>query len=213
MTDSPPNPSFKPLNLLRSKWTALFSILLVVGGLALQFWLPNQRCWWAIERLKAADCLVNFSIERRGPDWLRSRVGDELMKVLDEPKEIAVLKTPPEFGDQDLHPIVGLTDLRYLHLENTRVSDEGLNYLAGLEELNLLGLSGTDVGDDGLKYLDGLANLHILWLDSTRTSDEGLVHLAGLTQLRTVRLENTLVSDEGVAQLQRALPDCTIYRD
>ena len=60
--------------------------------------------------------------------------------------------------------------------------------------------------------LASIASLQGLDLSSTQTTDAGLEHLKGLTNLEFVLLYKTNVTDEGVKKLQKALPNCEIYR-
>ncbi len=46
----------------------------------------------------------------------------------------------------------------------------------------------------------------------TQVTDAGLVHLKGLTSLETLWLIGTQVTDAGVQDLQKALPNCQIFR-
>ena len=71
-------------------------------------------------------------------------------------------------------------------------------------------LAGTQVTDAGLVHLAGLTALKTLWLATGQITDAGLVHLAGLTALKTLTLYDTQVTDVGVAELQQALPNCSI---
>jgi Leucine-rich repeat (LRR) protein len=95
----------------------------------------------------------------------------------------------------------GLTNLTYLDLSHTRVSDAGLVHLKGLTNLTRLDLAGMRVSDAGLVHLKGLTNLTYLDLSHTRVSDAGLVHLKGLTNLAQLDLSRTRVSDAGLRDL------------
>jgi hypothetical protein len=206
MTDAPSRPAFKPLDLLLSKWTALLAVLLLIGGIALQQWLPNQRLRWAIQALDADGAKVFVDYEEFGPEWLRVLAGHEALQVFAEPEFVSIQAATTHFGDEGMMHLTGLKQLVRLDLRNTQVSDEGLKHLVGLTELEDLDLSNTQVSDEGLKHLAGLTELHYLDLSNTRVSDEGLKHLAGLTSLVSLWLSNTQVSDEGMARLCRALP-------
>ena len=46
----------------------------------------------------------------------------------------------------------------------------------------------------------------------TKITDAGLVYLKGLTNLQYLNLGFTKITDAGVADLQKALPDCKIYK-
>ncbi len=65
---------------------------------------------------------------------------------------------------------------------------------------------------NALSYLKGLPKLRTLNLFATGITDAALPHIGGLPQLNTLVLIGTNVSDEGVQKLQRALPNCKIYR-
>ena len=65
----------------------------------------------------------------------------------------------------------------------------------------------TSITDAGLVHLKGLPNLQNLSLFGTKVTNAGLVHLKGLTELQELNLR-----DAGVADLQKALPNCTIYK-
>jgi hypothetical protein len=61
-------------------------------------------------------------------------------------------------------------------------------------------------------YLAKLKRLTFLSLTNTQVTDAGMVHLAELTTLKLLYLNNTQVTDAGVAELQKALPNCSISR-
>jgi hypothetical protein len=46
----------------------------------------------------------------------------------------------------------------------------------------------------------------------TQITDAGLVHLKELTNLQDLNLIETPITDSGVAELQKALPNCLIFR-
>jgi hypothetical protein len=81
----------------------------------------------------------------------------------------------------------------------------------GQTELQYLALSETSITDAGLEHLKGLTQLEILDLDGTRVTDAGLEHLSRMTQLKALTLWGAKVSSPGVKKLQTALPNCEIY--
>ena len=93
-----------------------------------------------------------------------------------------------------------------------KVTDAKLVRLKGLTELQSLDLSETKITDAGLVHLKGLTNLQDFHLDDTQITDAGLVHLKGMSSLTRLNLWKTQVTDAGVAELQKALPNCTIYK-
>jgi len=73
-------------------------------------------------------------------------------------------------------------------------------------------LSGVRITDATLKPLALLPHLEMLILNGTDITDDGLKHLHSLRSLRTLFLRQTNVTDAGVANLQKALPECVVYR-
>ena len=66
--------------------------------------------------------------------------------------------------------------------------------------------------DEALNGIDCLRNLRILVLSSDRITNAGLQHVKRLTHLKTLCLSGTKITDQGVAELQKALPNCRIFR-
>jgi hypothetical protein len=119
-----------------------------------------------------------------GPAWLRSLLGDEFFGAVD----FVALRSRPEAIDDSLESFKGLAQLRTLLLSETGVSDAGLAHLRGLTHLRRLSLNRTNV------------------------TDAGIVNLYGLAELESLELAHTKVTDAGVKDLQKALPNCNIYR-
>ena len=94
----------------------------------------------------------------------------------------------------------------------SQITDEGLVHLTGMTDLRALDLTlCTNVTDAGLVHLKQLTKLEELVLNGTQITDAGLVHLAGLTKLKLISLPKQ-VTDAGIAELQKALPNCTIEK-
>ncbi len=88
----------------------------------------------------------------------------------------------------ELADIKGLTQLRYLNVNDSQVGDAALKDLAGMTELEFLGLRGTKVTDAGLKDVAEHKKLKELYIGGTKTTDAG------------------------IAELKKALPECEIRR-
>ena len=67
----------------------------------------------------------------------------------------------------------GLTRLRALNLNLTKVTDKGLVHLKGLRHLEELGLGLTAVGDSGMAHLKGLTRMQRMDLRATRLFQVG----------------------------------------
>jgi hypothetical protein len=165
------------------------------------------------------------------PSWLREILGKNFFGEV-----VAVSVSNAQSEDELLASIKELPELVQLHLANCRITDSGLEDLEGLTHLQELSLSGTFITDAGLPRLKQLTDLRWLWLDNTKVSDArlasleglarlqwlnlqwtyvtdaGLVHLRGLTSLKELYLANSDATEEGVKDLQKALPNCKIYR-
>jgi Leucine-rich repeat (LRR) protein len=116
-------------------------------------------------------------------------------------------------SDAGLEALGELPALEHLFLDETRVSNAGLNVLARFPRLVTLYLRDTRVTDEGLANISQLDQLSELMLIGCDISDEGLVHFRELPNLRELYLNRTAVTARGVAELESALPDCTIYSD
>lgn len=113
--------------------------------------------------------------------------------------------------DARLKGLARLTSLQLLDLDGALVTNVGLTELAGLKGLQLLNLHRTAVSDAGLKTLAELTNLRSLDLSNTQVTDAGLKELFGMKNLRTLDLAGAQIGP-GVAELQKALPMCSIHR-
>ncbi|HEY6546322.1 MAG TPA: c-type cytochrome domain-containing protein, partial [Vicinamibacteria bacterium] len=109
------------------------------------------------------------------------------------------------FGDAELQKLepVG-SDLLWLDLSRTRVTDAGLKVLARMPNLEHLDLRGTAVGDEGVKALASLSHLHTLSLYGTGVTDAGLESLRGLPSLRRLYVGSTKATGPGVQALRKA---------
>jgi hypothetical protein len=204
MTTVPPTTP-KP----RRRWlqfslrTLLLLVLFVGSGMG---WFVHKRKQ-ARAQLEAAEAL-GLPLLHFERDWLGSLLRQDVSgDVAVVGSDSTTRGTVPA-----LVHLRGLTGLRELYLNNTRVTDAGLVHLRGLTRLYRLSLQNTQVTDVGLVHLLGLTGLHVLSLDNTQVSDAGLTHLQGMAQLQWLDLSNTPISEAGVAQLQKALPNCRISR-
>ncbi len=90
--------------------------------------------------------------------------------------------------------------------------DSTLAHVGRLPRLRSLRLDDTAITDAGMVHLEKLENLLDIQLDRTNIGDAGLAHLHGLKGLRMVWISGTPITDEGVLDLERALPNVTVYR-
>lgn len=118
-----------------------------------------------------------------------------------------------KIGDSHLvHLKPVATQIAWLNLANTKITDDGLAQLEELKNLRRLHLEKTAIGDAGLAHLKGLSELRYLNLYGTKVTDAGLANLKGLANLEKLYLWQTAVTDAGAADLQKALPNLQIDR-
>jgi Leucine-rich repeat (LRR) protein len=128
-----------------------------------------------------------------------------------------------------------LTKLKWVNLEDTKITDTGLKEVAKLVKFTELDLDRTNITDVGLKEIVGMKNLVDLDLFGTQITDAGLKELAKKGNLTWLGLVKTGISDKGlkemanlknltyldargcpqitaaqIAELRKALPKCEI---
>jgi hypothetical protein len=147
---------------------------------------PNapEKCW--DNRSYSATAQERFSIDQ---PFERSEDGWSQMRVLSLN------------SDTSLSYIRGLTQLQFLFLSGSKVTDAGMESLKNLPALTKFYLQRTRVTDAGLVEVGGLKALQLLDLKDARVTDAGLSHLKGLTALQKLHLSGTKVTDAGLAQL------------
>jgi len=189
----------------------------------------------AVDAIEKAWCDITYddrlsnSAEPPVPQWARSLLGDDFFFDV-----VQVRCIGGNFSDDEAGHLEALTNVTFLELGGTQITDAGLEHLEGLASLDHLTLYSTSVTDTGLEHLEGLASLVTLHLARTRVTETGLEHLEGLTNLTDLNISYTPVTDaglehlkglakleklnltdtqvtpEGVKNIQRALPECDI---
>jgi hypothetical protein len=116
-------------------------------------------------------------------------------------------------SDKGLVHLERMTKLSILQISgNQAISDAGLAHLSGLTKLRYVDLSDTNVTDVGLAQLSKLPNVSYLDLSRTKVSDAGLVHVKDLIRLSTLVVRGTRVTKSGASELERARPQLTVER-
>lgn len=124
-------------------------------------------------------------------------------------REISLYLAGDAISDQQLPLLKSVSDVKWLNLANTSVTDQGLAHLHDLK-LTRLHLEKTTVGDKGLAHLKNQTDLQYLNLYGTKVSNEGLKHLAELSKLRKLYVWQTAVDQDGIQWLTERIPELEI---
>ena len=141
------------------------------------------------------------------------KAGASLMAIAQDTPELrfSALNVSKEFSDDklaELKPIA--SQIKWMDLARTKVTDQGLAHVAGMANLSRLHLENTAVTDAGLDSIKGLAKLEYLNLYGTQVSDAGLAKLSGLKNLKKIFVWQSKVTDAGAAKLAAAIPGIDI---
>jgi hypothetical protein len=111
--------------------------------------------------------------------------------------------------------LLPLTKLKFLSLWNSRnVQDPGLLYIARFKQLEGLELTYvTNITDAGLAHLKALQSLEYLNLYGTGVTDAGVVHLKAMKSLKSLNIRGTNVTEAGQQELLKALPNLKFSYD
>lgn len=197
-------------------WLVLW--LFLMTGMYFGFPLVRQRYW---ESVAAPLPELGAFVHVRGGRWqvrcLDQKIDDSAFQLwMPHLRRLNIITLDLEgcrLTDKSTSDLRFLTNLEYLDLSNTDVSDGTLAGLSALPQLRRLLLSGTRITDNGLRYLRQAIHLQYLDLRRTHVSDTGLQELAGLRDLRHVDARSTKVTRSGAEALKRALPEVWINID
>lgn len=172
-------------------------------------------------------------VEPSSPEWLRSMIGEDRSKGIDNVVEVwfgsepsgldlrilsrchsvKIISITPSAQDsfedwirpsfQGLGWLRHLKELEELDLTGAQLDPSDMRNIQRLFNLKYIKLTGSNLTDDGLYYLSNITGLSSLRLDRTNISDEGLVYLESLRNLELLDLSETNVSDEGMLVLSR----------
>jgi hypothetical protein len=151
----------------------------------------------------------------RPPLWLTALLGDDYFLA-----ESGISLEGIKAADNRLKLLESFTEIEFLVITDTTVSDAGLQYLAPLRELQRLELrdvDGSGITDAGLKHFEGLHQLRKLEFHhvvGNKITDAGIASLKRLTELRTLDLSETGLTDAGLKHLAglKQLQTLTIER-
>ena len=123
----------------------------------------------------------------------------------DSTREVSFYLAGKKIEDQHLKDLGNVSDVIWLNLANTAVTDDGLKEIAGMK-LQKLHLEKTGIGDSGLAHLKDMSDLEYLNLYGTTVTDAGLKHLEKLSKLKRLYVWQSKVTKEGMKSLEGKIP-------
>ena len=103
--------------------------------------------------------------------------------------------------DEDLGKLGAMPGMTHLNLEGTGVSDKAAQAIGSMKDLEWIGLVGTNVGSDSIVFFKTLPKLNTLRMDKTKIDDKCMVTLAELPLLGFLTVSKTSLTDEGLKAL------------
>jgi hypothetical protein len=153
---------------------ALLVAMLVVAGAAALYGNPLLARSLAIRDLEALGASITYdyrwgrdgawrpNAHAPGPAWLKWLLGENYFASAVEVQLFADPKmSPHRFTDEQAARIAVLTELKWLVLMDTRLTDAGLKHLTSLRKLERLDLEGTAVTEAGVNDFK-LSSPHVL---------------------------------------------------
>ena len=138
----------------------------------------------------------------------RADVEWKILRHLNKKTMRRLFLTSSSIRDDALNEIGYFTNLQYLSLCGTKLTDDGLRALSEyrLADLRVLSLEGVPVTDKGVRELAKMPGIERLNLFRTRCDDATIEILAGFPALRHVALGRSRITDAGVSELRRLRP-------
>ena len=103
--------------------------------------------------------------------------------------------------DADLAKLGSMPGMAFLNLEGTKISNEGLQTVGKMQDLGWVSLVSTTIGSEGLVIFKSLPKLVDLRLDFTKIDDTAMKTLTEIPNLKMLTLSNTSITDEGLLVL------------
>ena len=115
-----------------------------------------------------------------------------------------------EIRGPGLQHLEGLPGLSKLIFAKSPMGDPAMPYVGRLAQVRYLGLDDTKVTDAGISHLAGMKSLEKLWLNRTAVGDGAITALGRLTSLKHLYLGGSRVTPEGLKRLRELIPGCEV---
>jgi hypothetical protein len=151
-----------------------------------------DRCWDAISQLNKVEGIQVYG------DWI-NETSTEAIGRHQRLRRLFIRSAG--LSDHELAPLVRLTNLETLALDQNPISDIGATHLSGFPKLITLGLNETHFGDEGVARVVANRKIERLYLSKTHVTDAAMVEVAKLSSLKRLTLSQTRISDRGIEHL------------
>ncbi len=135
-----------------------------------------------------------------GDDWFHDVFYVTFSQLDGVPKDRQVA-IRSDIGDAQIARLMQLTQLKWLALSGTAVTDQAAQQLSTLPHLQRLWLGTTQVTDRALQSLANCETLTHLAIEGTAVSDAGLARIAALPRLKFLSLGSPYISADGLSRL------------
>ena len=136
---------------------------------------------------------------------------DEMPKIAGISDDLNLVLSACPITNTGLASLEGRSNVRFLTLDRTAVTDEGIKHLRGMN-LQALDLSSTRITDVGLAELGqfDFPRLKTIALENTKVTNAGLLKLANFKALEWVSVTGTKVTRDGIRHFKAKLPEATV---
>jgi len=136
-----------------------------------------------------------------GSPLIRSVLGNDVFASVS-----AVFFENPGTTNEDVACLCELTDLHFVRLCGTRVTDDCVPHLLRIKHLTGLSLSNTAISPAGLSRLSGHVELRGLTLEGPSFGDDYARQLKHFIRLSDLRLVSTAITNKGLQIISEAGP-------
>jgi len=173
-----------------------------------------DECLAWLQKLPTMTGMVNKGLD---PDRFKKLTADGLktLKEIQIGGHVAGQKGHVNLPESEYRFLTALPALEIAKFPENDLGDAALVHIGKIKTLKDLRLIECKMTGAGLKHLTGLEQLTQLDLSFCNDIDDaGLMHLAKLSGLKqlTLKGKKLKVTAAGIAELQKALPGCTIVR-
>lgn len=138
---------------------------------------------------------------------------EELSKLSFFPDLQAVYLPFTSFDDRGMQFVSRATELTYLNIQDTKVTDAGMAHIVSLKKLQSLRLKDNyQLTDLCAPYIGALPDLDLLSIHETSLTEKALKFFSRLHRLRTlvIYIEDDNFSFQSLMEFSEQLPDCDI---